>query len=158
VDALMLRPFSPLNPRRGGLCVGVALQASFSAFRMLASGDPEWVLRLFQGCRSDQGWPIPPDVQGPDGGTHAGSRRFRRVARPAVAGRGCGPQGVRSRRNQPWLLLALQAMPVGLLVTWPLPVPVSEMVRVAVAGDGVSRKPRCCPNLFNPARQSAQQS
>jgi hypothetical protein len=43
VDALMLRPFSPLNPRRRGLCVGVALQASFSAFRMLAGGAPSRV-------------------------------------------------------------------------------------------------------------------
>jgi hypothetical protein len=31
-----------------------------------------------------------------------------------------------------WLLLGLQLIPVGLLVTWPLPLPISDTVKVAV--------------------------
>jgi hypothetical protein len=37
-----------------------------------------------------------------------------------------------------WLLVGLQVIPSGLLVTWPDPVPVSETVNVSGAGENVA--------------------
>jgi hypothetical protein len=39
-----------------------------------------------------------------------------------------------------WLLLALQLMPTGLLVTWPLPFPASVTVNVKIGGPMKSPK------------------